>query len=518
VLCKKTIISEKIPGESTLKILSLAASNYRTLEEITINFNKNYCAISGKNNAGKSNIIRLLLHLLHPEPVRPWMRDEQQIEYKDDKTQWVKNDEDIEVTYEFCLSKNDDHELITFVEKISEIEIREDKINLTVQLTCTSSSKKKYIVSINGNKSSEQSSKEIIQKLQSSNIIFLHNSTSHDELYYAGRNRSFYEIILSEEERQALTNASKTVSNKLKKVAKEHKQDLNKMIGRLADKYDVEFTTFDSNFSRTIPLSINLKDKRVTIPLNEWGSGTQNRTYILMSVLQANRIKEQGESGEGITPIVVIEEPESFLHPSAQAEFGKILRELSEELGIQIITTTHSPYMLNQEKSSANILLSRKLYRGKLQSTISINSSEDNWMKPFAEHLGLNSKEFENWKPLFATQTSRVLLVEGEIDKQYFEFIRANNLGTNPLNEGIEVVPYGGKDTLKNNLLLKFVLSKFDKVFVTFDLDASNEVSTTLARVGLKKDRDFRHIGINKPGKDNIEGLLPPKIHAKVLG
>jgi hypothetical protein len=37
----------------------------------------------------------------------------------------------------------------------------------------------------------------------------------------------------------------------------------------------------------------------------------------------------------------MIEEPECFLHPSAQAEFGRILRDLAEEFQVQVIITTH---------------------------------------------------------------------------------------------------------------------------------------------------------------------------------
>jgi len=72
-----------------------------------------------------------------------------------------------------------------------------------------------------------------------------------------------------------------------------------------------------------MPLGINLRDRNVKVPINDWGSGTQNRTYILMALLQAYRIKTTGTQDQKITPFVVIEEPESFLHPSGQAEFGR---------------------------------------------------------------------------------------------------------------------------------------------------------------------------------------------------
>lgn len=77
------------------------------------------------------------------------------------------------------------------------------------------------------------------------------------------------------------------------------------------------------------------------------------------------------------------------------------------------------------------------------------------------------------------------------------------------LAEDIEIVPYGGKDSLKNTSLVQFVLSKFDQVFVTYDLDADTEVRSALMRLGLKENQDFLALGVNVPGKDCCEGLLP---------
>ena len=62
-----------------------------------------------------------------------------------------------------------------------------------------------------------------------------------------------------------------------------------------------------------------------------------------MSILSASRIRQQAGDENRITPIIIIEEPESFLHPSAQAEFGRIIRGLARELEIQII-----PFQLHQ--------------------------------------------------------------------------------------------------------------------------------------------------------------------------
>jgi putative ATP-dependent endonuclease of the OLD family len=280
----------------------------------------------------------------------------------------------------------------------------------------------------------------------------------------------------------------------------------------------VEFSPPGQYSSKHTPLGISLRDKHVEVPLSDWGSGTQNRTQILMSILQANRIKTTYSLEDKITPIVVIEEPESFLHPSAQSEFGRILGALSLEFGVQIIATTHSPYMLNREDPGANILLCREKKKGKQNQTGLVDTSGPAWMAPFAEHLGINPQEFSNWQPFFSSHKSKILLVEGELDKQYFQDLQQRSLPIEPLSQEVEIVPYGGKDTLKNTLLVKFVLSKFDQVFITYDHDADDELTKALVRLGLKENDDFVSLGENQPGKDCIEGLLPQRVLAAVNG
>jgi hypothetical protein len=283
------------------------------------------------------------------------------------------------------------------------------------------------------------------------------------------------------------------------------------MLGKLTEKYDVEFSALEGFATRRMPLGINLKDKNVEVPLNDWGSGTQNRTYILMSILSANRIRTQQSTEDKITPIIVIEEPESFLHPSAQAEFGKLLQAIAPELGIQIIASTHSPYMLNQVQTSANILLKRRYVYRTLKETEVVTTSGDRWMAPFAEHLGVVDPDFDAWRALFAAGKSQVLLVEGDMDKEYFTHLR-EVMGTQfALPDGVEIVPYGGTGALKNTVLVKFMIGRFERIFITFDLDAIEGVRASLLGLGLAEGVDFCAIGQDKPGRKAIEGLLPER-------
>jgi putative ATP-dependent endonuclease of the OLD family len=267
-----------------------------------------------------------------------------------------------------------------------------------------------------------------------------------------------------------------------------------------------------------MPLGINLRDHNVDVPILDWGSGTQNRTHILMAILQASRIRKTASPDERITPLVVIEEPESFLHPSAQAEFGRLLRHLSTEFGVQIIVTTHSPYMLNQQEPASNILLCREIKRRKVFATAVVPTSGESWMAPFADHLGISAGEFSSLRPIFSANMSKVLLVEGKINKEYFHFLQTHSLSCETLDPSIEVVAYGGKDVLKNTVLIQFVIRRFDSAFVTYDLDAHSEVRSALSRLGLVEGTDYSPVGVGQAGKDCIQGLLPQRVLSAVIG
>jgi hypothetical protein len=301
----------------------------------------------------------------------------------------------------------------------------------------------------------------------------------------------------------------------VKSISRAHKSELSELLGHLEDKYEVDFTIPDGMYTGTLPFAINLKDRNVDVPLDDWGSGTKNRTHIMMSILQAHRIRSKDDQNR-ITPFVMIEEPESFLHPSAQAEFGRVLRTLANDLQIQTIVTTHSPYMLCQENVASNVLLVRRAHRGKLKATERVPLDEQKWMEPFSEILGLDNAEFSAWKDVLGSSRTCVLLVEGDLDKRYLEHIHSLGHASLRLPDDLDIVAYEGKDALKNTIMLKFIVEKFKRVFVTFDLDAKPELEKIMQQIGLKAGTDYLAIGANKPGKQCIEGLVPDRILAAV--
>ena len=58
-----------------MKISNLTLNNFRSIEALSVDFPSFYTAISGKNNSGKSNLLRALKILFEPE---------RRFRYKDD--------------------------------------------------------------------------------------------------------------------------------------------------------------------------------------------------------------------------------------------------------------------------------------------------------------------------------------------------------------------------------------------------------------------------------------------------
>jgi energy-coupling factor transporter ATP-binding protein EcfA2 len=485
-----------------VKIEKVTVQNYRTLEDITIDFSSYYTAISGRNNAGKTTLIKVLRETFkdHLRESYSFGRSEGR-SYREDKTQWVSGDPDIVFDYFISIERESDPGLFQFIEKFLEKSIPLSTISLRTKLSQNSKDEVTCACHVNDAEVTDFAAKEILQKLTSSNLAFVHDSAARDHSIYFGPGHFLHQLIFSPVERKQLSEEQKRLQNKVKNISRAHKTELSELLGHLEDKYEVEFTIPDGMFTGTLPFAINLKDRNVDVPLDDWGSGTKNRTHIMMSILQAHRIRSKDDQNR-ITPFVMIEEPESFLHPSAQAEFGRVLRTLANDLKIQTIVTTHSPYMLCQENVTSNVLLIRRPHRGKLKATERVPLQENTWMEPFSEILGLDNSEFTAWKEILSTGKSNVLLVEGELDRKYLEHIHSLNHHSLQLPDGLDIVVYEGKDALKNTILLKFIIEKFKKVFVTFDLDAKPELEKIMqpcSRLGSRMEPITLLLGRTSP-------------------
>lgn len=104
------------------------------------------------------------------------------------------------------------------------------------------------------------------------------------------------------------------------------------------------------------------------------------------------------------------------------------------------------------------------------------------------------------------------MLVEGTIDKEYFELLRDPAHGAHQLKFSGTIVPYEGAGSLQNSVLLRFIRNTFKRMFVTADLDMESALGKVFSGLGFEKNKDYAWVGANAAGKKNIEGLLPDAI------
>lgn len=507
-------------------IRKLTTKNYRTLEDFEVTFLDYYTAVCGKNDSGKSNLTRMIRFLMSSQPDYPWECEDQEIVFKRDFTRWKQSDgegmEPILLTVDFEFNAARDFSLVTFVdrftEKNSQTQHKEPSDTRTLHLEITinpQDRESKAKVEVDGDALDELASQEVFAKIRTATTLVFHDSTATHHRYYRPRVHGYIEDLPTHDQ-DNLRKKQKTLTNAMKKVLERQRAELTSLIGRLGEKYEIDLSMPDVSFL-SIPFGISLGEKDFAIPLDEWGSGTRNQTLILKRMFDARRAAENPTSTDRLTPVMIVEEPEAFLHPLAQARFGRVLQDLAGELQIQILATTHSPYMLSHKEPTANVLLSRRVHRKiKLRETQHVPTSGPDWKKPYEHALGVIGPEFDLFREAIFTSSNAILLVEGEIDKSYLEMLMGDEHGSSKLDIPGEIYSYGGWSTLQNNVLLKFIKERFSVVVVTVDLDAVTKVEKSLEHLGFEKDKSFIPVGLDQPGKRFIEGLLPDDVKQSV--
>lgn len=498
-----------------MKIARLKVQNYRTLEVLDLSLPSFYSAICGKNDSGKTNVVSVIETLLRQgrPPYFPYpLVERPEFSAKDDFTKWLEGDPKkrrLCVSIDLLIDQARDAGPYSFLKDYLSLESASAQLKLTINFEQTGGGDRQLTVETCGHTFDGLKAEEVLKRFRTSPTVLFHSSTELDERYGSSYRGALREI--SEEHSTRLEASQRAVNGVLRKIARNQEEKIESLLGRLGERYRVRLTcpTFDlSHF----PYNITLGDMKVDVDLDDWGSGTRNRTLILLTIFRARQVADSNASASKITPVIIVEEPESFLHPSAQAEFGRVLQDLSEEFQVQIIVTTHSPYLLSHARPESNILLERKVVRRQPRQTERVDTSGDRWMEPFSLALGLSDEAFRPWRELLFSQPQQVLLVEGDIDKEYFELLRDELHGKDRLLLEGTIFPYGGRDALKNQALLRFIRERFQTVCVTFDLDSKDIVEKHLTDLGMRERVHYLPVGVNEAGKRKIEGLLPEAV------
>ena len=161
-----------------------------------------------------------------------------------------------------------------------------------------------------------------------------------------------------------------------------------------------------------------------TVALTELGSGLQSLLDLAV---------QQSDVVDGARTLLVIEEPESFLHPSAQRVVTRSL--LGADESKTLIVTTHSSVVVDEARyGDVVICRNQRFYYPKARAT------------PEREEINSALLSSQGAEMLFARS---VLLVEGESDRLFFEKLRRRlaEVDATGSTDELFVVAVGGKQS-----------------------------------------------------------------------
>jgi predicted ATP-dependent endonuclease of OLD family len=201
---------------------------------------------------------------------------------------------------------------------------------------------------------------------------------------------------------------------------------------------------------KSVDVSFQFIGDEKFIPMTHKGTGYRR-------LFMVARFRYLAEKSKGNNIIYLIEEPETFLHPTAQLDLLKALKELSEEN--QVITTTHSPVFAGATDVNGVILCTKD---GQSNYENVNAGTEQDFLFKIIDELGI--------KPSFNLRDhfDKILFVEGQNDSIFYKMIAKNILAMNM--ENILILPCGGS-SVESFINIEYFKKNGRELFLILDSD-----------------------------------------------
>nr|MDD3719960.1 AAA family ATPase [Candidatus Gracilibacteria bacterium] len=462
--------------------------NFKSIDYVIVKFSKNKTVFVGKNNAGKSNILKAIALFFSGN------HKEITVENFNDRSKDIVLEADI-------LQNNNSIITLKIIAKIVD---------------------NKVVVKYEENYDAKQR-KNISEFLKKINFIYIPG----DRNSY-NRNNSWYTKILDlilENKKESIESQDifRNLENILKSVKSVLPKEKNtKFSTSLSHLNETNFSILkndDNEIMRNLDEIIKKEENKSDIRnFDDLTIGTKN--FVLMALFDLYLKSIRGVTKSDTFKIFIIEEPENFLHPHSIRLIDKLLQDIAEVENTQIIYSTHANELVsNFKKDKFEIDSLRFVY--KMSGFTKVKQIENKYGD--YDKIMINLM-FKNTDVFFS---DAVILVEGETEKisipNIYEYWPWNEqdlkdcslekcskyLGQNKVNDffnldlkNIAVIDVGGKGALADWYEFCSELLGKKNVFAIIDRDANfyedkRNIERAIKRVYKVHAREERYIDFN---------------------
>ena len=205
---------------------------------------------------------------------------------------------------------------------------------------------------------------------------------------------------------------------------------------------------------KSVDVSFQFDGDDKFIPMSHKGTGYRR-------LFMVARFRYLAEKNKGQNILYLIEEPETFLHPTAQNDLLNAFKELS--IDNQIILTTHSPVFAGAT-SLFGVVLCTKEFQSNYENATSLD--DNNFLIKIVDELGI--------KPSYNLRDhhERIVFVESLNDAKFYNFLCNKILAKNLIsNNKILVLPFGGGEDIESFLNIDYFDSSNRDLYLIIDSD-----------------------------------------------
>lgn len=392
-----------------LKALSI--KNYRSIFEIeNIEFNNDLTTFIGKNNQGKSNILKALSLIfgcisIQTDPIasrRPYLFRDLDYKWENDFPVQKQNKPRFSQATKIAIILD-----LTDQERSDFAKVINFKISSKLFITVTFEKDHRYQFQISSrgiSKTKFEDSKIISQIaswiLEKINFQYIPAVRTENLANEIANNIISLELLkLAPKKREKLEEALQQINELQKPILKQLEKNLSSTLREFVpsiQKVSLNAKHSSYRYSRRYTddddFYIKVDDGSDTM-LSQKGDGVK-------SLITLGMMRQKGKSSIGNGLILAIEEPESHLHPEAIRQISIVIHDIA--LNNQVFVTSHSPLFVNRDIINSNIIV------------------ENNSARP-----AKNMKEIRNTLGVIASDNlinaDFVIVVEGDTDKKILQ-------------------------------------------------------------------------------------------------